>query len=142
MILLDTDHLSVLSIPGHSNYDALSTRMRAARDETFAVAIISVEEQLRGWLAKINRLRDARHQVAAYDLLADLLDFLEDWEIVRFDARAADAFRRLREQKVRIGSADLKIAAVALTRGTLLLSANLRDFRQVPGLRVEIWIDD
>jgi tRNA(fMet)-specific endonuclease VapC len=36
---------------------------------------------------------------------------------------------------------DLKIAATALVRGALLLSANRRDFDRVPGLRVENWLD-
>jgi tRNA(fMet)-specific endonuclease VapC len=35
---------------------------------------------------------------------------------------------------------DLKIAAIALVHDALLLSANLRDFRKVPGLRVESWL--
>jgi tRNA(fMet)-specific endonuclease VapC len=53
---------------------------------------------------------------------------------------AADVFRQLRRQKIRIGSRDLKIAAIALAQGALLLSANLRDFEKVPGLRVENWL--
>ncbi len=36
-------------------------------------------------------------------------------------------------------SLDLKIAATALVQNALLLSANLRDFQQVPGLHVEDW---
>jgi predicted nucleic acid-binding protein len=35
---------------------------------------------------------------------------------------------------------DLKIASIALVRDATLLSANLRDFEQVPGLHVEDWI--
>ncbi len=35
---------------------------------------------------------------------------------------------------------DLKIASIALSNGALLLSANLRDFEQVPHLRVEDWL--
>jgi tRNA(fMet)-specific endonuclease VapC len=34
-----------------------------------------------------------------------------------------------------------EIADIALAQDVLLLSANLRDFRQVPGLRVENWLD-
>jgi hypothetical protein len=34
---------------------------------------------------------------------------------------------------------DLKIASIALVRNVLVLSANLRDFQQVPDLRVEDW---
>ncbi len=39
-----------------------------------------------------------------------------------------------------INTMDLKIAAMTLVHGALLLSANLRDFQQVPGLRVEDWL--
>jgi tRNA(fMet)-specific endonuclease VapC len=39
-----------------------------------------------------------------------------------------------------IGSMDLKIASIALAHSATLLSANLRDFRQVPNLSVEDWL--
>jgi tRNA(fMet)-specific endonuclease VapC len=35
---------------------------------------------------------------------------------------------------------DLKIAAIALANDALVLSANLREFGRVPGLRVEDWL--
>ena len=53
---------------------------------------------------------------------------------------AADLFVELRRQKVRVGSQDLKIAAIAMAEDALLLSANQRDFQKVPGLRVENWL--
>ena len=42
-------------------------------------------------------------------------------------------------QRVRIGTMDLTIAASALGHNALVLSGNLRDFQQVPGLDVEDW---
>ena len=57
-----------------------------------------------------------------------------------FDERAADQFEHLRQAKVRIGTMDLKIACIALVNDALLLSANRRDFGQVPGLRLESWL--
>jgi predicted nucleic acid-binding protein len=36
---------------------------------------------------------------------------------------------------------DLKIAAIALVHDVPLLSANLRDFQQIPHLRVANWIN-
>jgi predicted nucleic acid-binding protein len=39
-----------------------------------------------------------------------------------------------------IGTLDLKIASIALEHAAMLLSANARDFEQVPGLRVEDWL--
>ena len=35
---------------------------------------------------------------------------------------------------------DLKIAAIAVAEDATLLSANVSDFQQVPGLRVEDWL--
>ena len=69
-----------------------------------------------------------------------LIDFLGDWIIVEWDEPAAATFRRLRAGRVRIGTQDLKIAATAIAQDASLLSANLRDFEQVPGLNVEDWL--
>ncbi len=41
--------------------------------------------------------------------------------------------------KLRIGTMDLRIAAIAIAQDALLLSKNLTDFRTVPGLSVEDW---
>ena len=57
-------------------------------------------------------------------------------QVVDFDEAALDEFKGLRLKKIRIGTMDLRIAATALSRGFTLLSANARDFRKVPGLRV------
>ena len=140
MILLDTDHLTVAMFPDDARYHPLRRRMDAVGMEEFATTIVSVEEQMRGWLSFISRIRDIHQQTGAYDRLGALLVFLADWAVVPFDVLAADQFERLRKAKVRIGSQDLKIASVAFAHDALLLSANLRDFRQVPGLKVEDWL--
>ena len=95
---------------------------------------------MRGWLAGIRRARDVVNQIRPYDQLINLVRFFQAWEILRFDERAAERFRELREQRVRIGTLDLKIACIALKQDAMLLSANARDFNQVPGLRVENWL--
>jgi tRNA(fMet)-specific endonuclease VapC len=105
-------------------------------------SIVNAEEQLRGWLAQINRQKTPRKQIPAYEKLQVLLRFLRPISLLAFDECAADEFDRLRRMKVRIGSADLKIACIALVHDAILLSANLRDFRQVPGLRLENWLNE
>jgi tRNA(fMet)-specific endonuclease VapC len=139
MILLDTDHLSVLTKRQAGGHARLIERLQIA-NEPLAIPILSVEEQCKGWLAKIHRTRDIHQQIAPYDRLTEFFEFLAEWDIVSLDAAAADAFDHLRKQKIRIGSRDLKIASISLTRDALLLSANLRDFQLVPGLRVENWL--
>jgi tRNA(fMet)-specific endonuclease VapC len=42
---------------------------------------------------------------------------------------------------VRIGTSDLKTAAITLANNGLLITANKRDFEQVPELRFENWMD-
>jgi len=141
MILLDTDHLTILKYVDKPRYAALRGRIDSSPDQQFGTTIVTVEEQWRGWFAIIARRREVRAQVQAYRELMDLLDFLLRWTVVPFDERAAEEFERLRGLRVRIGSMDLKIAAIALVDDATLLSANLRDFTQVPGPKVENWLD-
>ena len=141
MILLDTDHFSVLTRPATAAAVRLMESLATTGgDDEVATSVITVEESFRGWAAEIQRRRDVKDQVSGYERLAQLVEFLANWQIVRFDQRAADEFARLRRERIRIGSQDLKIACIALSAGALLLSGNLRDFEQVPGLRVENWL--
>jgi len=141
MIPLDTDHLTLLKYTANPRCQALLERMRASPDQQIGTTIISVEEQWRGWFAVIARHRNVRRQVKAYQELVSLHEFLSGWTITPFTDAAADRFDQLRDHGVRIGSMDLKIASIALTHDALVLSANLHDFQQVPGLRVENWLD-
>ena len=140
MILLDTDHLSVLKYDEHPRCRALRARMNASEDPFFATTIVSAEEQMRGWLAKIHAAKDPEQQVAWYEQLAWLIEFLADWQIIAFDQQAAVEFKGLKRLRLRIGTFDLKIAAIARIHDAVLLSGNHRDFGRVPGLQVESWI--
>ena len=61
------------------------------------------------------------------------------------DASAATHYARLRAGLERsgslIGAYDLLIAAHALALGLTLVTNNVREFRRVPGLRLENWAD-
>lgn len=141
MILLDTDHLTMLTFPDNPRCERLTARLSASLDTDVATTVVNVEEQFRGWMAKINRYHDIRKQIPAYERLLKLINFLSRLQIVPFDAGAADKFEYFRHFRTHLGTMDLKIGCIALSRDALLLSANLRDFRQLPGLRVENWLD-
>jgi len=47
----------------------------------------------------------------------------------------------LRTGRGHLGVQDLKIASIALANDALLLTANRKDFEQVPGLRFKNWMD-
>lgn len=138
MILLDTDHLTVLSDQRHSSHDRLMNRLSTVQT---SIPIVVAEEQLRGFLALIHRYRDVKQQLWAYERLFELLKALQVNEIVPFGAVAHEKYLELTKIKPRIGTEDLKIASIALTHDALLISNNLRDFKRVPGLKVESWIE-
>jgi tRNA(fMet)-specific endonuclease VapC len=70
-------------------------------------------------------------------------DDLPTVPLLPIDAVAAAEFERLRANNKlkKIGRGDLLIASIALARRATLASRNLRDFRLVPGLRVDNWAD-
>jgi tRNA(fMet)-specific endonuclease VapC len=139
MMFLDTDHLTILKYADSPGGEALSARLKSSADQEIGTTIVSVEEQWRGWFAVIARHRDVRRHVKPYKELVELHEFLGGWTILPFEDSAADRFEQLRAAGARIGSMDLKIASIALVHDALVLSANLRDFQKVPGLRVENW---
>jgi tRNA(fMet)-specific endonuclease VapC len=103
------------------------------------VTIISFQEQVRGWLAYLNKARTPAAILHGYvELEAILRDFCQA-NVLPFDRAAQDRFADLHRHRLRIGTMDLRIAAIALATGATLLSRNLRDFSQVPGLVVEDW---
>jgi tRNA(fMet)-specific endonuclease VapC len=140
MILLDSDHLTVLKYQGSDRYQRLTERLAAANDSV-GTTIINAEEQMRGWLAVIAKERDIPRQVPAYRELTLLFEFFSRLHVLTFTTDAADRFQDLRAAGVRIGTMDLKAAAITLVNNATLLTANLRDFEKVPGLRFENWID-
>lgn len=140
MIILDTDHISALQADGGPARDNLMQRMRASLDQNFVLTAISLEEQMRGWLAEIHGELDFSKQVGSYQRLIKIVRFYDLWNLVGYEAMDAGRTVVLRKAKVRIGTMDLKIASIALSRNVLLLTANARDFAQVPGLRFENWL--
>jgi tRNA(fMet)-specific endonuclease VapC len=142
MILIDTDHATYLKYPQSERGRHLIDRLSAVpTSEVIGVAIITIEERMRGWLAVIAKEKLATRQVLGYRELAGLFEFYQEFEIVPFDEAATQRFDDFRAQRLRLGTMDLKIAATALVNDALLLSANRRDFERVPGLRVENWLD-
>jgi tRNA(fMet)-specific endonuclease VapC len=140
MIVLDTDHLSEYQYGGSARAVRLKSRMLASADQDFATTMITCEEQIRGRLAGIRQQKTVFDEVFAYAELADVIRFYATWPTLSFEHASALEFDRLKKQKIRIGTMDLKIASIVLTHGATLLSANLRDFQQVTGLRVEDWL--
>ncbi|MBI3948282.1 MAG: PIN domain-containing protein [Armatimonadetes bacterium] len=71
---------------------------------------------------------------------------LSQVRVLTFDEDAARCYGRVRAELERRGEpiahADLQIAAIALSRGLILITGNRRHFERVPSLAVEDWFAD
>lgn len=141
MILLDTDHLTVLKYTDSERYVRLHGRLLAAAPELIGTTIVNVEEQMRGWLAAIAKGKTLLRQITAYRELTDLFDFFAKLNIISLSAEAVDLFNGFRKSGIKIGAMDLKMACIAMANNVLFLTANRRDFEKVPGLRFENWLE-
>lgn len=140
MLVLDTDHLSHLERPDSTERQRLVKRLNQAADETVVTTIVTYEEQSRGWLAYVARARSKTEQIDSYRRLSRHLDAYRSLTVLEFDDCAFAAYDRLRKSGLRIGTLDLKIAAIVLAQEATLLSRNLADFGQISGLNVEDWL--
>jgi tRNA(fMet)-specific endonuclease VapC len=140
MYLLDTDHITFLQLRHGTEYSRIRARINQVRRGSVYVSVVSIHEQSVGAIAAVNRARDNTELLRAYRYFPQLLRFYVRYPVLDFDQAAADQFDALRAQGVRrISTMDLRIAAIALTRGYTVLTANARDFSQVPGLSIEDW---
>lgn len=114
--LLDTDHISLMDRGGTEGLNIRARLARVPLDDVSA-SVISAERQ-----------------APIYAQLRRLLRFYCNTPLLAFDGAAVQEFERLR-----VGTMDLKIAAIALAHGATLLTRNLGDFGKIPGLRAEDW---
>ena len=80
MLVLDTDHISEWERAA-----AAGTRLRARIEATkpdVALTVITVEEQMRGWLTEIRRHRDLHRQVTPYTKLQRQVETFSHWVIL------------------------------------------------------------
>ena len=139
MFILDTDYLTVIQRQSEPAYTVLQARLQRVSSDDIYTTIIRLEEQMRGWLAVISRAKRIHQDIFAYRQLHALFAFFSEIPVLDFNEAAAERFTRLRRARLRLGSMDIKIAAITLSYGATLLSRNLADFRQVPELQVEDW---
>lgn len=128
--LLDTD-TSIYIIK--KKPESVLRRLRSEGIEQVALSTITVAELEHG-VAKSQRPEQNR--------LA-LMEFLLPFVLLDFDHAAAQAYGAIRAgleaRGSPIGPMDLLLAAQAVSRGLVLVTNNVREFKKVAGLRIENW---
>jgi tRNA(fMet)-specific endonuclease VapC len=134
--LLDTDTLSLLQ-RGHP---LVQQRVNNHSPADMALAAISIQEQMQGFLASVTRARNRQQLALAYDMLVTrLLPVWGRFVVLPFPETAILRFEQLRSLRLNVGMMDLRIAAVALENTLTVVTRNRRDFGRVPGLATVDW---
>ena len=132
MYLFDTDILSHLMKRSPSS--SLVSRMRS----------VPVEEQFTSSITLGELIYGARKKGSA-NLLTKIQQLVTaNLPVLPFDADAARRYGEVRanlENRGRlIGDADIRIASIALVRGLIVVTGNVRHFQQVPNLFIQNWL--
>ena len=140
MIILDTDVFSFIEIEDSPEFAMVRSRVaQLDPPQPVVVTVITYEEQTRGRLGKVAASKKPKDLLYAYlKLRGHIANYLKI-QVLDFDAPALTEYEKLRRRGIRIGTLDLRIAAIAMSQNAVLITRNLQDFRQVPGLRVEDW---
>ena len=126
LYLLDTDTISLIE----QRHPTVTQRVATHPTSDVAISVISVQEQVTGWLSSINRARQRPQIENAYQrLIRDFLPIWRRFDVVPYHDPAILRFEYLRSRKLTVGRADLRIAAVALVNGLIVVTRNRRDLR-------------
>ncbi len=136
--LMDSDHISLIQRGGEEG-QRIIRRLRNMPPDDVGTTIITYEEQMRGWLSRIAQASSSERQVIVYGELKRLLNRYCQLAVLEYDTAAAEQYERLRQVHRRLGTMDLKIAAIALTNNAIVLTRNTTDFGKINGLRTEDW---
>lgn len=129
--LLDTNALSeVVKQPA----GAVARRIAAAGENSICTSIVVACELRYGAMRKGSPVLNEK--------IEQLLSGVEILPLDEgVDRRYADLRMQLEQAGQPISAHDMLIAAHALTLGLTMVTANVREFRRVPGLAVENWLE-
>ena len=133
--ILDTDHVTFFQ----REYPIVLQRMAEVNNDVIVTTIITYEEQIKGRFSFIKRATSSKKLVDGYTDLQNSINYFNTLPILPFDETAYAYYLALRKQKIRIGTQDLRIAAITLANNSTLVTRNWRDFSKVPNLTLVDW---
>ena len=135
MWILDTDTLTLFQ----NRNLRIVQRLKQINFEQVAVTTVTVEEQMRGWLDAIRQSSEPQRLVWGYLGLRRGIEFFNTIRILDFDQNVSESYKELKQAKIRVGTQDLRIAAITISNDATLVTRNLRDFSRIPNLKFEDW---
>jgi tRNA(fMet)-specific endonuclease VapC len=114
----------------------LESHVAQRQEEEFFLSVITASELLHGVHRAIQP--EVRTKRAAF-----VEGILERFPLLPVDLATARAHAQVRAELMAagqmIGPHDLWLAATCIAHGLTMVTANVREFARVPGLKVEVW---
>jgi tRNA(fMet)-specific endonuclease VapC len=133
--ILDTDHVSLFQ----TGHPSVTKKIQSTSPNSIFVTIITLEEQMYGRLNQIRKAKSLENLTAAYLNLNFTLNYFQTINVLDFDQKAATCYKEITNQKIRVGTQDLRIASIALSCEGIVMTRNYRDFSKVPKLKIADW---
>jgi predicted nucleic acid-binding protein len=129
-VIVDT---SVLIAAERGSFD-MAGYIASVESGDLAISAITASELLSG----VERTHDAARRIRRAEEVDDALDAFQVVPFGLAEARRhAQVWAALKGAGKMIGAHDLIIAATALTHGASVATLNPKDFKRVPGLKIE-----
>jgi len=101
--------------------------------------VITAHEGVMGWHTYLMKAKTPLDVEFGYTELAKTIVGFTGIPILGFSVAAISRCEGLFKLKLNIGRNDLRIAAIALEAGGVVVTRNLRHFSKVPGLMIQDW---
>ncbi|MBA4419419.1 MAG: VapC toxin family PIN domain ribonuclease [Syntrophus sp. (in: bacteria)] len=116
------------------NKDRITGIIAGREEESFGISVVTVAELLHGVERADSEARMIKRQ-------AFVEKVIELFPVYPFDTSAARIYARiwasLIKKGITVGAHDLIIAATAISLDFSVITANVRDFEKIEGLRIE-----
>jgi tRNA(fMet)-specific endonuclease VapC len=133
--ILDTDHYSLIQ---RGNREVVERFQETDPSEIY-LTIITVQEQIKGRFKNIDEAKNSPKLIISYGWLQTAIADFDRLSILPFDERAYYYYDLFRTQKLRVGSQDLRIAAIVMANDGVLVTRNRRNFEKIPNLSITDW---
>jgi tRNA(fMet)-specific endonuclease VapC len=130
MTAFDTDILSDI----FRGDPALVARASLIDASLQVVPVVVVEEMLRGRFATIRSAEAGKGKITlpqAYELFEQSFRALAAFRTLAYTEPADKLVEAFKKRKIRVGTRDMRIAAICIVHGATLVTRNARDYAQV-----------
>lgn len=137
MYILDTDTFTHFQRRNHNVLKQLE------QIDLVGITLITKGEILRGRIEFLLKAENSENLEKAQRLFFESEKLISEFSIIQFDEESFKKFDEFRQNSKyrKIGRADLLIASICLAHRAILVTRNVKHFKQFPHLAVENWVD-